>query len=99
MDANLYQLSRPNGVVSTYTVNAVGWLTDITHAGSEADLAIYHYAYEPVGNRWQAVETVYAPNFLYLPVVLNHGAETQALSLEEALPEAENLGWLQMPSN
>ena len=87
-NGSLYQLSRPNGVVSTYTVNDVGWLTDLTHTGSEADLAIYHYAYEPVGNRWQAVETVYAPHVVYLPVVLNHGAGTQALGLEEALPEA-----------
>lgn len=65
----------------------MGWLTDLTHAGSESDLAIYHYDYEPVGNRWQAVETVFTPNLVYLPVIMNEEGGLQSMVQEQAMPE------------
>ncbi len=86
-NGSLHQVSRPNGVVSTYTVNAVGWLTDFKHTGNEFDLAGYHYEYEPVGNRWQAVETTFASNLVYLPVIMNEEGGMQSMVEEQAIPE------------
>ncbi|HRJ57435.1 MAG TPA: carboxypeptidase regulatory-like domain-containing protein [Anaerolineales bacterium] len=49
---------RPNGVNSTYSYNAAGLLTLLTHETAEDELAAYQYAYDNYGNRIQAVERV-----------------------------------------
>jgi RHS repeat-associated protein len=51
----------PNGVTSTYTYDALGRLTDLVHGTTSASLAQYHYQYNALGNRVQAIERVQQP--------------------------------------
>ena len=57
----IQSVSRPNGVITTYSYFGNGWLQDITHSVESDPLASYQYQYDGVGNRVQAIEDVNLP--------------------------------------
>ena len=54
-------ITRPNDVNTTYSYLDNGWLEDILHYSGTETVASYHYEYDGVGNRNQAVESVGLP--------------------------------------
>lgn len=73
----LQKILRPNGVDSTYTYDPAGRLTQLRHATVESELSSFHYTYDNVGNRLQAVErsqTAGAGPTIRLTVVDTSGA-------------------------
>ncbi len=61
-DANrLSGITRANNVSSTYTYDAAGHLTALTHSTPQDQLASYQYTYDPAGNLVQAKEDVSRP--------------------------------------
>ena len=54
-------ISRPNGVDTSYTYDDAGQLIDLVHSATSGSLASYHYTYDPVGDRIQAVENMVWP--------------------------------------
>ncbi len=64
--SQLLEMTLPNNISGTYQYDEAGQLTNITYQSSLTNtqiLATYDYAYDQVGNRIQATESVYAPVF------------------------------------
>lgn len=70
-----------NGVSSTPGYDLSGQLTSLTHKKGTTQYASYTYHYNVVGNRDQVQESLYYPNFTYLPAILNDGSGGQPLSM------------------
>ncbi|MCI0555385.1 MAG: DNRLRE domain-containing protein [Anaerolineae bacterium] len=58
----LSSISRPNGVGSQYSYDIAGRLTELQHNTGANILASYNYAYDPAGNRIQAIEDLIQPS-------------------------------------
>jgi len=57
----LESVSLPNGITSQYSYDDAGRLSELQHEAGANTLASYNYAYDPAGNRIQAIEDLVLP--------------------------------------